>query len=306
MKILSKRNLLQVHRNCFPGSSLQSITALPTHQNLFPLDKHVWASPGHVFVFSQIAFWWAEQNIVWVFWHRNDFAHTISIPLGWGSTALVQQHKLTSHQFALAAGELLCLFLYTNPAESTDKVLSKSEEIKWGQKWIFSFHLQNKHKTHQKANVNLVKLQRYSMHTHSLHFPLFILLLSQKQLSWQALEVEILESSTHLAHLDESPEHKNFCFHAIPSKRNQSKDLTAILCLKYWLQSNGTAQCGWAWHYSCLKTKSLYIKKKFTRDRIYPERIISNRNEDEEENMHTCVFRERGGEGERGWSNDTV
>lgn len=54
----------------------------------------------------------------------------------------------------------------------------------------------------------------------------------------------------------------------------------------------GTAQCGWAWRYSCLKTKSLYIKKKLTRDRIYPERIIYNRNEDEEEDMHAHVFRE--------------
>lgn len=50
--------------------------------------------------------------------------------------------------------------------------------------------------------------------------------------------VEILQTFTHLAHLDESPKHKNFCFHAISSKWNQSKDLTAILCLKYWLQSN--------------------------------------------------------------------
>lgn len=55
MKILSKRNLWQVGGNCFPGYSLQSITALPTHQKLFLLDKHVRASPGHVVVFSQIA-----------------------------------------------------------------------------------------------------------------------------------------------------------------------------------------------------------------------------------------------------------
>lgn len=56
MKILTKRNLLQVDGNYFAGYSLQYMAALSTHQRLLALDKHVCASLGHVFVFSQTAF----------------------------------------------------------------------------------------------------------------------------------------------------------------------------------------------------------------------------------------------------------
>ena len=154
-----------------------SLRYLPT-KNFCHQIKHVCTSPGHVFVFSQIAFWRAKQKIAnrlcKCFGVGMTSHSSISIPLRWGSTALVQQHKLTSRQFAPSGGKSPFLLLHTKPAESTDKVLSKSEEIKWGQKWTFFSPPTKQAKKHRKANANLVKLQRYSMHTHRLRFPLFI------------------------------------------------------------------------------------------------------------------------------------
>lgn len=107
-----------------------------------------------------------------------------------------------------------------------------------GKKKLFSIpHLQNKHITHWKANVSLVRL-RYT-HTLFALFPLYLNFLVKSSFHDKSL-VEIFESSTHLVRLDESPEHKNFCFHAIPSKRNRSRldgyFMFEILASKQWRQ----------------------------------------------------------------------
>lgn len=238
MKILSKRNLLQVDGNYFAVYNLQNIAALPTHQRLLPLDKHACVSLGHVFIFSQTAFWRTKQKteqicvsaLAWEWHHTAAFPyHPDGVGPCWSSSTNWCHTSLLCLETNCSPSQ------QTKPAESTDTVLPKSEEIKWQQNWtsFFTYKTSTK-KSHWKATeiwyphiwfvfssllINFLVLVKNSFHDKSL--------------------VENLETFTHLAHLDESPKHKNFCFHAVPSKRNQSKDLTAILCLKYWLQSNG-------------------------------------------------------------------
>lgn len=59
----------------------------------------------------------------------------------------------------------------------------------------------------------------------------------------------------------------------------------------------GTAQCGWAWHYSCLKTKSLYIKKAHKRQDLPGNNYIQQKLRWGRGYACTCV---QGKQGEKG------
>lgn len=170
MKIQSKRNLLQVDGNYFAGYNLQSMAALPTHQRLLPLDKHVCASLGHVFVFSQTAFWRTKEKteqicvsaLAWEWRHTAAFPyHSDGVGQCWSSSTNWRHTSLLCLETNCSPSQQI------KPAESTDTVLPKSEEIKWQQNWTSFFT----YKTSTKKVTE--KLQRYGIHTFGLCFPPF-------------------------------------------------------------------------------------------------------------------------------------
>lgn len=191
-----------------------------------PLDKYVSLSLSHVFVFSQTAFWRTKDceqicvsALAWKLLHMAAFPyHPDGVGQCWSSST----NQCHTGLFCL---ETNCSPSQQNkPAESTDTVLPKLEEINWQQKLNSFFHLQDQHKKHHQEVTEI----RYAHIWFALSSLLINFLVLVKSSFHDKSLVKILETFTHLAHLDESPKHKNFCFHAISSKRNQSKNLMAI------------------------------------------------------------------------------